>query len=188
MIENAGTIVLDRAKLSSTDHKISINPSDTLVVELVHGGELAPYRASFYDEIASIICTSGRISADSANLDVTLKDVSGPLTIDSKVTATITGTLGAKASDIANGKMLTAQKALTFARGSVFELEKDVDLPAKIEGKPAVYSIASSAVGVTGCLRTRELTLGGYRYRTAVAEDTKSLELVLAGGLCITLR
>ena len=188
MIENAGTIVLDRAKLSSTDHKISINPSDTLVVELVHGGELAPYRASFYDEIASIICTSGRISTDSANLDVTLKDVSGPLTIDSKVTATITGAFGVKASDIVNGKVLTAEKALTFARGSYLALEKDIDLPAIIEGRPAVYRVASSAVGITGGLRTRGLTFGGCRYRTAVAEDAKSLELVQAGGLCVTLR
>ncbi|MBQ3749466.1 MAG: hypothetical protein II863_18810, partial [Kiritimatiellae bacterium] len=124
-IQNAGTIILDRAKLSTTDHDIFISPADTLTVVLKRGGTLAPYRASFFDGIASIECiaadtgTSGRINADNLDIAVTLKDVSGPLTIDSKVTATITGTLGAKASDIADGKVLTSANVLTFASGSV---------------------------------------------------------------------
>ena len=69
-IQNAGTIVLDRAKLSTTDHDISISPADTLKVVLQRGGTLAPYRASFFDGVASIECiaattgTSGRINAD----------------------------------------------------------------------------------------------------------------------------
>ena len=94
-IQNAGTIVLDRAKLSTTDNDITISPADTLKVVLKRGGTLAPYRASFFDGVASIECiaattgTSGRINADNPNIAVTLKDVSGPLIIDSKVTATI---------------------------------------------------------------------------------------------------
>ena len=108
-IQNAGTIVIDRAKLSTTDSDISISPADTLKVVLKRGGTLAPYRASFFDGIASIECIaaatgmSGRLNADNPNISVTLKDVSGPLTIDQKVTATIAGTFGAKASDIADG-------------------------------------------------------------------------------------
>ncbi|MBE6383846.1 MAG: hypothetical protein E7049_12650, partial [Lentisphaerae bacterium] len=86
-IQNAGTIILDRAKLSTTDNDISILPANTLKVVLKRGGALAPYRASFFNGIASIECiaastgTSGRINADNPNITVTLKDVSGPLTI-----------------------------------------------------------------------------------------------------------
>ena len=53
-IQNAGTIVLDRAKLSTTDHDITISPANTLKVVLKRGGTLAPYRASFFDGVASI--------------------------------------------------------------------------------------------------------------------------------------
>lgn len=193
-IQNAGTIVLDRAKLSTTDHDISISPSDTLKVVLKRGGTLAPYRASFYSGIASIECiaattgTSGRINADSANIAVSLKDVSGPLTIDSKVTATIAGTLGAKASDIAGGSVLTAVNALAFAANSVFALDKDAELPTTAEGQSATYTVASSAAGVTGRPRANGLTLGGVHYTTAVADDGKSLELKPADGFCMVIR
>ena len=192
-IQNAGTIILDRAKLSTTDNDISILPANTLKVVLKRGGALAPYRASFFNGIASIECiaastgTSGRINADNPNITVTLKDVSGPLTIDSKVTATITGTLSAKASDIAEGKVLTSANALTFAAGSVFALDQDVELPATVEGDPATYTIATSTAGVTGRPRASGLTLGGCRYTTAVADDGKSLELIRAGGICVIL-
>ena len=193
-IQNAGTIILDRAKLSTTDNDITISPANTLKVVLKRGGTLAPYRASFFDGIASIECiaadtgTSGRINADNPDIAVTLKDVSGPLTIDSKVTATITGTLGAKASDIADGKVLTSANVLTFASGSVFALDQDVELPTKVGGQQAVYTIASSTDGVTGHPRAPGLTLGDCRYTTSVADDGKSLELTRAGGLCIVVR
>lgn len=193
-IQNAGTLILDRAKLSTTDHDISISPADTLKVVLKRGGTLAPYRASFYSGIASIECiaastgTSGRINADNPNIAVTLKDVSGPLTIDSLVTATIAGTLGAKASDIANGNVLTATNALTFASGSIFALDQDVELPTTVEGQPAIYTIASSTAGVTGRPSVSSLTLGDILYTTAVADDGKSLELKSAGGFCLIFR
>ena len=193
-IQNAGTIVLDRAKLSTTDNDIAISPADTLKVVLQRGGTLAPYRASFYSGIASIECiaastgTSGRINADNPNIAVTLKDVSGPLTIDSKVTATITGMLGAKASDIANGNVLTATNALTFASGSIFALDQDVELPTTVEGQPAIYTIASSTAGVTGRPSALSLTLGDILFTTAVADDGKSLELKSAGGFCLIFR
>lgn len=188
-IQNAGTIVLDRAKLSTTDNDITISPADTLKVVLQRGGTLAPYRASFYDGIAAIECiaattgTSGRINADNPNIAVTLKDVSGPLTIDSKVTATIAGTLGAKASDIAVGQVLTSVNALTFASGLVLALDRDVALT-----KGEVYTIATSTVGVTGRARTPALALDGLQYRTAVSGDGKSLELKPAGGFCLVIR
>lgn len=193
-IQNAGTIILDRAKISTTDHDVSISPADTLKVVLKRGGTLAPYRASFFNGIASIECiaasigTSGRINADNPDIAVTLKDVSGPLTIDSKVTATITGTLGAKASDIADGKVLTSANALTFASGSVFALDQDVVLPITIDGDPAVYTIASSTAGVTGRPTAKGLAIGDCRYTTSVADDGKSLELTRAPGLCIYIR
>jgi hypothetical protein len=193
-IQNAGTIVLDRAKLSTTDNDITISPADTLKVVLKRGGTLAPYRASFFEGIASIECiaattgTSGRINADNPSIAVTLKDVSGPLTIDSKVTATITGTLGAKASDIAAGKVLTAANALTFAPGSTLALEKDVELPITVDGKSATYTVATSTDGVTGRPRASGLTLGDVRYTTAVSDDGKSLELKSVGALYIIFR
>ena len=193
-IQNAGTIILDRAKLSTTDNDIPISPANTLKVVLKRGGTLAPYRASFFDGIASIECiaastgTSGRINADNPNIAVTLKDVSGPLTIDSKVTATITGTLGAKASDILAGQMLTSANALTFALGSVFALDQDVELPTTVEGDPATYTIASSTAGVTGHPRASGLMLGDILYRAAVADDGKSVELRQAGGFRVILR
>ena len=188
-IQNAGTIILDRAKISTTDHDVSISPADTLKVVLKRGGTLAPYRASFFDGIASIECiASGRINADNPNIAVTLKDVSGPLTIDTKVTATITGTLGAKASDIAASKVLNSANALTFASGSVFALDQDVVLPITIDGDPAVYTIASSTAGVTGRPTAKGLAIGDCRYTTSVAEDGKSVELTRAGGLCIVVR
>ena len=188
-IQNAGTIILDRAKLSTTDHDISISPADTLKVVLQRGGTLAPYRASFFDGVASIECiaattgTSGRINADNPNIAVTLKDVSGPLTIDSKVTATITGTLGAKASDILAGQVLTSANALTFSSGSVLALDQDAALT-----KGEVYTIATSTAGVTGRPRTPALTLDGLQYRTAVSDNEKSLELKPAGGFCLVIR
>ena len=193
-IQNAGTIILDRAKLSTTDNDIPISPANTLKVVLKRGGTLAPYRASFFDGIASIECiaastgTSGRINADNPNIAVTLKDVSGPLTIDSKVTATITGTLGAKASDILAGQMLTSANALTFGLGSVFALDQDVELPTTVEGDPATYTIASSTAGVTGHPRASGLMLGDILYRAAVADDGKSVELRRAGGFRVILR
>ncbi len=193
-IQNAGTIILDRAKLSTTDDDISISLADTLKVVLKRGGTLAPYRASFFDGVTSIECIaantgiSGRINADNPNIAVTLKDVSGPLTIDSKVAATITGTLGAKASDIAAGKVLTAVNALTFASGSVFALDQDVELPTTIENSPAVYTVATSTAGVTGHPKAKGLAIGDCRYTTAVADDGKSLELTRAPGLCIFIR
>ena len=193
-IRNAGTIVLDRAKLSTTDNDIEIKPANTLKVVLKRGGTLAPYRASFFDGVTSIECiaanigTSGRINADKVNIVATLKDVSGPLTIDSLVTATITGTLGAKASDIANGNVLTAVNALTFASGSTFALDQDVELPTTIEGDPAVYTVATSTAGVTGRPRAPGLMLGDCRYTTAEADDGKSVELNRAGGLCVIFR
>ena len=193
-IQNAGTIILDRAKLSTTNDGIEISPADTLKVVLKRGGTLSPYRASFYDGISSIECTaastgiSGRINADSADIAVTLKDVSGPLTIDSKVTATITGTLGVKASDIADDKALTSANALTFAAGSVFAFDRDVELPPTVEGDPATYTIATSTVGVSGHPLASGITLGECRYRLAVADDGKSLKLVRAGGLRVILR
>lgn len=188
-IQNAGTIVLDRAKLSTTDNDITISPANTLKVVLKRGGTLAPYRASFYSGIASIEClaastgTSGRINADNPNISVTLKDVSGPLTIDSKVTATITGTLGAKASDILAGQVLTSANALTFASGSVLALDQDVPL-----AKGEVYTIATSTAGVTGRARAPALTLDGVQYMTAVSGDGKSLELKPAAGFCLVIR
>ena len=188
-IQNAGTIVLDRAKLSTTDNDITISPADTLKVVLQRGGTLAPYRASFFDGVASIECiaattgTSGRINADNPNIAVTLKDVSGPLTIDSKVTATITGTLGAKASDILAGQVLTSANALTFASGSILALDQDAALT-----KGEVYTIATSTADVTGRPRTPALTLDGLQYRTAVSDDEKSLELKPAGGFCLVIR
>ncbi len=193
-IQNAGTIILDRAKLSTTDNDIEIKPANTLKVVLKRGGTLAPYRASFFDGVASIECIaantgiSGRINADNPNIAVTLKDVSGPLAIDSKVTATITGTLGAKASDIAAGQVLTSANALTFASGSVFALDQDVELPTTIENSPAVYTIATSTAGVTGHPKAKGLAIGDCRYTTAVADDGKSLELTRAPGLCIFIR
>ena len=193
-IQNAGTIVLDRAKLSTTDNDIEIKPANTLKVVLKRGGTLAPYRASFFNGVASIECiaastgTSGRINADNPNIAVTLKDVSGPLTIDSKVTATITGTLGAKSSDILAGQVLTSTNALTFASGSVFALDQDVELPTTIEGDPAVYTVASSTTGVTGRPTAKGLAIGDCRYTTSVADDGKSLELARAPGLCIFIR
>lgn len=188
-IQNAGTIILDRAKLSTTDHDISISPADTLKVVLQRGGTLAPYRASFYDGIAVIECiaattgTSGRINADNPNIAVTLKDVSGPLTIDSKVTATIAGTLGAKASDIAAGQVLTSVNALAFASGSAFALDQDAALT-----KGEVYTIATSTAGVTGRPRALGLMLDGVQYTTAVSGDVKSLELKPAGEFCLVIR
>ena len=188
-IQNAGTIVLDRAKLSTTDHDISISPADTLKVVLQRGGTLAPYRASFYDGIAAIECIaattgiSGRINADNPNIAVTLKDVSGPLTIDSKVTATIAGTLGAKASDILAGQVLTSANALTFASGSVLALDQDAALT-----KGEVYTIATSTAGVTGRPRALGLMLDGVQYTTAVSGDVKNLELKPADGFCIVFR
>ncbi len=193
-IQNAGTIILDRAKLSTTDNDITISPADTLKVVLKRGGTLAPYRASFFDGIASIECiaattgTSGRINADNPSIAVTLKDVSGPLTIDSKVTATIAGTLGAKASDILAGQVLTAVNALTFASGSVFALDQDVELPTTVAGPSATYTVATSTDGVTGRPRASNLTLGDVRYSTAVSDDGKSLELKSTGALYIILR
>lgn len=193
-IQNAGTIILDRAKLSTTDNDIEIKPADTLKVVLKRGGTLAPYRASFFDGVASIECIaantgiSGRINADNPNIAVTLKDVSGPLTIDSKVTATITGTLGAKSSDILAGQVLTSTNALTFASGSVFALDQDVELPTTIEGDPVVYTVATSTAGVTGHPKAKGLAIGDCRYTTAVADDGKSLELTRAPGLCIFIR
>ncbi len=193
-IQNAGTIILDRAKLSTTDHDIEIKPANTLKVVLKRGGTLAPYRASFFDGVASIECIaantgiSGRINADNPNIAVTLKDVSGPLTIDSKVTATITGTLGAKASDILAGQVLTSSNALTFAPGSVFALDQDVELPTTIENSPAVYTVATSTAGVTGRPKAKGLAIGDCRYTTSVADDGKSLELTRAPGLCIFIR
>ena len=193
-IQNAGTLILDRAKLSTTNHDIEIKPANTLKVVLKRGGTLAPYRASFYEGIASIECiaaasgTSGRINADSAAIAATLKDVSGPLTIDSLVTATITGMLGAKASDIASSNVLTAVNALTFAQGSTFALDQDIELPTTVEGHPATYTIATSTAGVTGHPRAPGLTLGDCRYTTAEADDGKSVELNRAGGLCIIFR
>ena len=193
-IQNAGTIILDRAKLSTTDNDIPISPANTLKVVLKRGGTLAPWRASFFDGIASIECIaastgiSGRLNADNPDITVTLKDVSGPLTIDSKVTATITGTLGAKASDIAAGQVLTSVNALTFALGSVFALDQDVELPTTVEGDPATYTIASSTAGVSGHPRTSGLMLGDILYRAAVADDGKRVELRQAGGFRIILR
>lgn len=193
-IQNAGTLILDRAKLSTSNHDVEIKPANTLKVVLKRGGTLAPYFASFYDGIASIECiaattgASGRLNADSAAIAATLKDVSGPLTIDSKVTATITGTFGAKASDIANGNVLTATNALTFASGSIFALDQDVELPTTVEGQPAIYTIASSTAGVTGRPSVSSLTLGDILYTTAVADDGKSLELRSAGGFCLIFR
>ena len=193
-ILNAGTIILDRAKITTTDHDVSISPADTLKVVLKRGGTLAPYRASFFDGVASIECiaasigTSGRINADNPNIAVTLKDVSGPLTIDSKVTATITGTLGAKASDILAGQVLTSANALTFASGSVFALDQDVELPTTKESGPAVYTVASSTTSVTGRPMAKGLAIGDCRYTTSVADDGKSLELTRAPGLCIFIR
>ena len=186
-IQNAGTIIVDHAKLSTTDHDIEIMPANTLNVVLRRGGTLAPYRASFYAGMASISGTSGRLNADSVNIAVDLKDVSGPLAIDSKVTATIAGTLGAKASDIAAAKVLTSVNALTFAAGSVFALGQDVELPAIVDDQPAIYTIATSTAGVTGRPSTSGLTLGGWRYTTSVAADGKSLEIGRAGGLCIII-
>ena len=188
-IQNAGTIILDRAKLSTTDHDISISPADTLKVVLQRGGTLAPYRASFYDGIAVIECiaattgTSGRINADNPNIAVTLKDVSGPLTIDSKVTATIAGTLGAKASDILAGQVLTSANALAFASGSVLALDQDAAL-----NKGEVYTVATSTAGVTGRPRALGLMLDGVQYTTAVSDDEKSLELKPAGEFCLVIR
>lgn len=188
-IQNAGTIILDRAKLSTTDHDISISPADTLKVVLQRGGTLAPYRASFYDGIAAIECiaattgTSGRINADNPNIAVTLKDVSGPLTIDSKVTATIAGTLGAKASDILAGQVLTSVNALTFASGAAFALDQDATL-----NKGEVYTVATSTAGVTGRPRALGLMLDGVQYTTAVSSDVKSLELKPAGEFCLVIR
>ena len=193
-ILNAGTIILDRAKLSTTDHDITISPANTLKVVLKRGGTLAPYRTSFFDGVASIECiaastgTSGRINADNPNIAVTLKDVSGPLTIDSKVTATITGTLGAKASDISDGKVLTSVNALTFASGSVFVLDQDVELPTTIENEPAVYTVASSTAGVTARPRSQGLTIGDRRYMTAVKDDNKGIEIKPASGIMIIVR
>ena len=193
-IQNAGTIILDRAKLSTTDDDISISPADTLKVVLKRGGTLAPYRASFFDGVASIECiaantgTSGRINADKLNIAVTLKDVSGPLTIDSKVTATITGTIGAKSSDTLAGQVLTSANVLTFASGSVFALDQDVELPTIVEGDPAVYTVATSTAGVTGRPTAKGLAIGDCRYTTSVAEDGKSVELTRAPGLCIFIR
>ena len=188
-IQNAGTIILDRAKLSTTDHDISISPADTLKVVLQRGGTLAPYRASFYDGIAAIECIaamtgiSGRINADNPNIAVTLKDVSGPLTIDSKVTATIAGTLGAKASDILAGQVLTSANALAFASGSVLALDQDAAL-----NKGEVYTVATSTAGVTGRPRALGLMLDGVQYTTAVSDDEKSLELKPAGEFCLVIR
>ena len=193
-IQNAGTIILDRAKLSTTNHDIEIKPADTLKVVLKRGGTLAPYSASFYSGIASIECiaadtgTSGRINADNPNIAVTLKDVSGPLTIDSKVTATITGTIGAKASDILAGQLLTSANVLTFASGSVFALDQDVELPTTKESGPAVYTVASSTTSVTGRPMAKGLAIGDCLYTTSVADDGKSLELTRAPGLCIFIR
>ena len=188
-IQNAGTIILDRAKLSTTDHDISISPADTLKVVLQRGGTLAPYRASFYDGIAAIECiaattgTSGRINADNPNIAVTLKDVSGPLTIDSKVTATIAGTLGAKASDILAGQVLTSANALAFASGAAFALDQDATL-----NKGEVYTVATSTAGVTGRPRALGLMLDGVQYTTAVSDDEKSLELKPADEFCLVIR
>ena len=188
-IQNAGTIVLDRAKLSTTDTDITISPADTLKVVLQRGGTLAPYRASFYDGIAAIECIaattgiSGRINADNPTIAVTLKDVSGPLTIDTKVTATIAGTLGAKASDILAGQVLTSANALAFASGSVLALDQDAALT-----KGEVYTIATSTAGVTGRPRALGLMLDGVQYTTAVSGDVKSLELKPADGFCIVFR
>ena len=189
VIQNAGTIVLDRAKLSTTDHAVSISPANTLKVVLKRGGTLAPYRASFFDGVASIECIaantgiSGRLNADNPNIAVTLKDVSGPLTIDSKVTATIAGTLGAKASDIAAGKVLTAANALTFASGSVFALDQDAAL-----NNGEVYTVATSTAGVTGRPHALGLMLDGVQYTTFVSGDGKRLELKPADGFCIVFR
>ena len=193
-IQNAGTLILDRVKLSTTNHDVDIKPANTLKVVLKRGGTLAPYFASFYDGIASIECiaattgASGRLNADSAAIAATLKDVSGPLTIDSKVTATITGTFGAKASDIASSNVLTSVNALTFASGSTFALDQDVELPTTVEGHPATYTIATSTAGVTGHPRASGLMLGNCRYTTAEADDGKSVELNRASGLCIIFR
>ena len=131
---------------------------------------------------------SGRINADNPNIAVTLKDVSGPLTIDSKVTATITGTLGAKASDISDGKVLASVNALTFASGSVFVLDQDVELPTTIENEPAVYTVASSTAGVTARPRSQGLTIGDRRYITAVKDDNKGIEIKPASGMMIIVR
>ena len=187
-IQNAGTIILDRAKLSTTDHDVQVKPVESLKIVLRQGGTLAPYRPSFYDDIASISGTSGRINADSANIAVTLKNVSGPLTIDSKVIATITGTLGAKASDIAVGKVLASKNALTFATGASFALEKDVELPTIVDEQLATYTIATSDVGITGRLYAPGLMLGDRAWRTEVSDDEKDLEIRQAGGIRIIFR
>ena len=129
-----------------------------------------------------------KLLAISVAIAATLKDVSGPLTIDSLVTATITGMLGAKASDIASSNVLTAVNALTFASGSTFALDQDVGLPTTVEGHPATYTIATSTAGVTGHPRASGLMLGNCRYTTAEADDGKSVELNRAGGLCIIFR
>ena len=178
-----------RVRALPTHEDCSRIDCESAAMHLKRGGTLAPYRVSFFDGIASIECiaantgTSGRINADNPNIAVTLKDVSGPLTIDSKVTATITGTLGAKASDILAGQVLTSVNALTFASGSVLALDQDAALT-----KGEVYTIATSTAGVTGRPRTPALTLDGLQYRTAVSDDEKSLELKPAGGFCLVIR
>lgn len=187
-IQNAGTIILDRAKLSTTDCDVQVAPAEALNVVLRQGGTLAPYRPSFYDDIASISGTSGRINADSANIAVTLKNVSGPLTIDSKVIATITRTLGAKASDIVEGKVLSSKNALTFAPSADFALEKDFELPTTVDGRLATYAIATSDVGITGRLRAPGLMLDDRAWRTEVSDDEKDLEIRQAGGIRIIFR
>jgi hypothetical protein len=187
-IQNAGTIVLDRAKLSTADNSLQIQPADTLQVVLRRGGTLSPYGSSFFNGIASISGTSGRINADNVGIEVTLKNISGAHLIDSLVTATIAGVFGAKASDLAEGKTLTAKNVLTFKPGTVFELDKDVELPPTINGEPANYTVAVSEAGIAGRLRTPGLKLGDYRYNAVIADDGKKLELRHSGGLFITVR
>ena len=187
-IQNAGTIVLDRAKLSTTDDSIQIQPADTLKVVLRRGGTLSPYRSSFFNGIASISGTSGRINADKVGIEVTLKNISGAHLIDSLVTATIAGEFGAKASDLAEGKTLTAKNVLTFKPGTVFELDEDVELPPTVDGEPANYTVAVSEAGIAGRLRTPGLKLDDYRYNAVIADDGKKLELRHSGGLFITVR
>ena len=150
-ILNAGPIIVRNGVLARHASTNEIEPNIPLV-SFVDGASMDTYNtSSIWGKVDAFEFESGttlkKSTYGASNVTLAMKKATGPVSISSDATVTITEEFGVRGTDIANGYKLTSEKALTFSDGCKLSV---TNWGGVLLSPGSTYTVATSSTGVVG--------------------------------------
>ena len=147
------------------------------------GSRFMPDTQAFCDVFDLYEFAAGVTFACKSNNTLRVANLKGPPTVESSVTLSITSNYTARASDLLEGKNMTAKNTLTFGPNCVADVEGVETLPFSNAG----YVLATSDVAISGKpAKSANIALAGWT--VSISGDGKTLKLIPSSGTTIFFR